>query len=474
MRNFLLLLFLIYITTLNLVHADKLIQAVGTDDIVMSASSTTALKVKAAGNIEFSQLSASCVPWIDSNKYLSCHATVSATELGYLSNVTSDIQGQFNIRSASSTTFTGAGLTEGSVLFASATSPDVREDNSNFFWDNSNGRLGLGTSSPSSTLHILGGDVRLGDQKEFRFYDADNSNYVALKSPTTIGADVTLTLPDNDGTASQALITDGNGALSWATIGGADGYHEGMKVSRTATSTLEVSVGIVFINGSITTISSVTSITSAFSASTTYYLYGTTSSSASNLVLSATTTAPGDNGEDGVSNKVLAKFRTDGSSEIELDNVGQWIINRFIGHGASIFLHTANSYGSSSNKIRRWTTTVSTLGGDIIYSDSETMGGLFTIATGGEGWYYGSYSGDTNALAAIGISLNSTELTMAISAIADKDRLCIESVPASGASANCSFLLYLAAGDIVRVHTNGAASNAPDRESFIMTKVEVR
>lgn len=43
---------------------------------------------------------------------------------------------------------------------------------------------------------------------------------VALKAPssTTSNADVVLTLPVDDGTASQYLQTNGSGALSWATV----------------------------------------------------------------------------------------------------------------------------------------------------------------------------------------------------------------------------------------------------------------
>lgn len=44
-------------------------------------------------------------------------------------------------------------LTQGSVVFA-GTGGALSEDNANFFFDDSNNRLGLGTSSPSSVFHI--------------------------------------------------------------------------------------------------------------------------------------------------------------------------------------------------------------------------------------------------------------------------------------------------------------------------------
>ena len=68
-----------------------------------------------------------------------------------------------------------------------------------------------------------GSNVTIGDQGDLRLGDADNSNYIALQAPATVASNVTLTLPDTDGDADQALVTDGSGVLSWTTIsGGAD------------------------------------------------------------------------------------------------------------------------------------------------------------------------------------------------------------------------------------------------------------
>jgi len=45
-----------------------------------------------------------------------------------------------------------------------------------------------------------------------------SGNAITLQSSTSLAADVTLTLPVNDGDASQYLQTDGAGALSWSTV----------------------------------------------------------------------------------------------------------------------------------------------------------------------------------------------------------------------------------------------------------------
>lgn len=52
-------------------------------------------------------------------------------------------------------------------------------------------------------------------QKSLRLYDADSSNYIGLKSAATVSADFTLTLPAADGSADQALATNGSGVLSF-------------------------------------------------------------------------------------------------------------------------------------------------------------------------------------------------------------------------------------------------------------------
>lgn len=57
----------------------------------------------------------------------------------------------------------------------------------------------------------------LTNQRDLRFGDSDNSNWVALQAPATVASNVTLTLPATDSTGTQALVSNGSGALSWAT-----------------------------------------------------------------------------------------------------------------------------------------------------------------------------------------------------------------------------------------------------------------
>ena len=62
-------------------------------------------------------------------------------------------------------------------------------------------------------------DIQANGESGIRFADGDSSNYVLIKAPSTIGANVTLTLPVDDGDAGQGLLTDGSGNLSWGPAG---------------------------------------------------------------------------------------------------------------------------------------------------------------------------------------------------------------------------------------------------------------
>jgi hypothetical protein len=76
--------------------------------------------------------------------------------------------------------------------------------------------LGSGDLSTLSTPLAVVGNATAG--AEIRLpEDTDNgSNYVALKAPDTLAANLTLTLPTADGTSGQVLQTNGSGQLSFA------------------------------------------------------------------------------------------------------------------------------------------------------------------------------------------------------------------------------------------------------------------
>jgi len=88
--------------------------------------------------------------------------------------------------------------------------------------------LTLSDSATTSTVNLI-----IDNDKEIRFREAtaNGTNYVSLSAPTSLSADLSLTLPSADGTSGQFLSTNGSGVLSFAS-GGVTG------VSTSATGTV--------------------------------------------------------------------------------------------------------------------------------------------------------------------------------------------------------------------------------------------
>jgi hypothetical protein len=75
-------------------------------------------------------------------------------------------------------------------------------------------------NAPATVSNITSNNsyLQLGATTPLRFADSDSSNYVSFQAPATITSNVAWTLPATDGTASQALVTNGSGTLSWASV----------------------------------------------------------------------------------------------------------------------------------------------------------------------------------------------------------------------------------------------------------------
>jgi hypothetical protein len=77
------------------------------------------------------------------------------------------------------------------------------------------GQLALSTGGTERAV-VNSSGVTIHGQGDLRLADSDNSNWVALQAPATVASNLTLTAPAADGTADQSLVTDGAGALSFA------------------------------------------------------------------------------------------------------------------------------------------------------------------------------------------------------------------------------------------------------------------
>jgi hypothetical protein len=86
------------------------------------------------------------------------------------------------------------------------------------------GALYVGTTITANTsIEVTAGPLMAKGNNSLRLYETNNSNFIALKSPANLAADVTYILPGTDGTSGQVLQTNGSGTLSWSTVSGGGG-----------------------------------------------------------------------------------------------------------------------------------------------------------------------------------------------------------------------------------------------------------
>ena len=120
--------------------------------------------------------------------------------------VTGSISGSSSVTGTSNASWTVGTATD-------ATSADV-----SLLLGQSSGQESIVFDGDSTDDFLVSDDLRLQAQSDLRLADSDSSNYVAIEAPATVSSNVTLTLPGDDGTANQVLITDGSGGLSWTAV----------------------------------------------------------------------------------------------------------------------------------------------------------------------------------------------------------------------------------------------------------------
>jgi hypothetical protein len=137
---------------------------------------------------------------------------------------------------------------------------------------------------------------------------------------------------------------------------------------------------------------------------------------------------------------------------------------------SSIRVDTANGFGATNTKIRRFSTVRHNLGDDIVYTDSATEGAKFQVLS--DGIYSITYM-EQSANCVAGLTLNSANLTTNITSLvlnANNEVLSISAL-STGDQQTTSWTGFLTAGDIVRPHTNGTAATDNDVIKFTMAKV---
>ncbi|MBX7153318.1 MAG: hypothetical protein U0Y96_04805 [Candidatus Kapaibacterium sp.] len=143
----------------------------------------------------------------------------TAPAAGQMLNIASISGSDYTMQWASGVTGTGT-----STQIAFWNSSSTLSSSSNLFWDNTNGRLGIGTSSPAQKLEVMNGNILLNNNNntsgELRIAEpsTSGSNYTAFKTQAQ-SSNITYTLPASDGSSGSYLATNGSGVLTWTPMG---------------------------------------------------------------------------------------------------------------------------------------------------------------------------------------------------------------------------------------------------------------
>jgi hypothetical protein len=136
---------------------------------------------------------------------------------------------------------------------------------------------------------------------------------------------------------------------------------------------------------------------------------------------------------------------------------------------SAIQLNTANGYGSTGTKIRRFSNTFNNIGTAITYVDSATNGASFTINE--DGLYSITYTDIADSGGGtFGISKNASSLSVNITSLTAPEMLANQLVPV-GTIANCAWSNYLLKGDVIRPHSEGMTSTQNKFSNFQISKV---
>jgi len=104
------------------------------------------------------------------------------------------------------------GRISGSMLYANLERDgnDLAFETDLLYLDVNNTRIGINNSTPQYSLDIDGGTAKIGDI-------VINGSTISSANPIDFGATTDITI--GGGTSGYVLTTDGNGVLSWQSVG---------------------------------------------------------------------------------------------------------------------------------------------------------------------------------------------------------------------------------------------------------------
>jgi hypothetical protein len=359
-------------------------------------------------------------------------------------NGTSDGTKDFSI---SALTVAGTLTANGAVTLGNATTDDITVTGS------------LASSIPVKTADTY--DIGTAALPLQKVYLGDNGNSVGLGADAAASADWSFLFPPAAGTKGYGVQTSGSGAHVYAPM------QTDINVLGDAAYTVLDDDGYRHILvGSSANMTAGRTITLPTASANTDRLITIKKMDAT--AFDVTVDGEGSETIDGSTTVLL----TDQYDAITIVCDGSnWMVvgNRETASGM-IEMHTGAGVGSDSgNLIRTFTTKRTDQGTSITYASDSAAGDTFTVNE--DGIYAISYSDRSSVDSLFGISVNSSQVTVAISSITVANRLCITSA-SSGSFWNIATTVRLDSGDVIRAHwssTNTLDSNA--NTSFTITQV---
>ncbi|MCO5144409.1 MAG: hypothetical protein M9962_15125, partial [Oligoflexia bacterium] len=141
------------------------------------------------------------------------------------------------------------------------------------------------------------------------------------------------------------------------------------------------------------------------------------------------------------------------------------------GPRSMVQVDSGNGYGSTNDKVRRFSNTRLDIGSDITYADSATNGASFTVNSDGvySVTYIDRYTGGGEQIC---ITVNATAMTTQCGTpITYAQGFRALGNALTNGAGNISWTGFLSAGDVVRPQNNGNANATDEYATFVVTKV---
>lgn len=134
-----------------------------------------------------------------------------------------------------------------------------------------------------------------------------------------------------------------------------------------------------------------------------------------------------------------------------------------------VVLDTGNGHGATNTKFRNFTNTT-TVGTSLTATLDGTDGAKVVVNKSGN--YSVAFTDIHTAAIKLGVSINSSEGTTNIDALTtDSDRVSLEGAGANEAATATAPIIFLEAGDVIRAHTDGVATDTSDKVRLIVSRV---